>query len=245
MHVKAGSGERAQRPPAHLVGRLRMMIVDGVIAPDEPIAIARIADVLRVDTDMALLVLMELGRDGFLERVGEDAVRVRGLTETPADEIVQIRRMLEPPSVKTAAEHARAVDLITLSHLAQRVDDAVADRDYIAFRRADDAFAATLLSLHPNAELARLCTELRLRTAYDGLRIPIEHGVLSDMMRPHASIVELIESGDFVGVEKLSLAIVNRLHFVGAPRMDAPHLVGAPIRLEPDSDIEFLQELGE
>lgn len=222
-----------------------MIVVDGVLAPGEPVAIARVADMLRVDADMALQVLMELGRDGFLERVGEDSVRVRGLTETTEDEIVQIRRLLEPPAIRVAAEHVRAVDVITLRHLTSKVDAAVSARDYIAFRRADDAFAATLLSLHPNAELARLCTEMRLRTAYDGLRVPVEHGVLSDCMRPHSRMVDLTEEGDFAGVEALSLAIVNRLHFVGAPRMDSPHLVGAPIPLEPDVDVEFLEDVAD
>lgn len=241
MHVKATPGGRAPRPPAHLVGRLRMIVVDGVIPPDAPVTIAHVADLLNVDPEVALLVLMELGRDGFLERVGEDAVRVRDVSETVGDEILQIRRMLEPPAIRTAGEHARAVDLITLRHLAERVDAAVVARDYIAFRRADDAFAATLLSLHPNTELARLCTELRLRTAYDGLRVPVEHGVLSAMMQPHDRMVDLIAAGDHAGVEELALALVNRLHFVGAPRMDAPHLVGAPIPLEPDVDVEFLE----
>lgn len=241
MQVKASNGGGTPRPPAHLVGRLRMIVVDGILAPGHPVPITRIAEMLRIDDDLALQVLMELGRDGFLERAGDDAVRVLALTETQGDEIVQIRRLLEPPAIRTAAENARAVDLITLRHLAGRVDEAVASRDYIAFRRADDAFNATLLSLHPNTELARLCTELRLRTAYDGLRVPVEHGVLSDMMRPHARIVDLIEAADFAAVEGLSLAIVNRLHFVGAPRMDAPHLVGPPIRLEPEVDVEFLE----
>lgn len=217
-----------------------MMVVDGLITHDEPVALRRVADMLRIDDDLALLVLMELGRDGFLERVGDDAVRVRDLTETPEDEVLHVRRMLEPPALRGAAEHARTVDLITLRHLADRVDAAVRERDYIAFRRADDAFAATMLALHPNTELARLCTELRLRTAYDGMRVPVEHGVLSDMLRPHAVMVDLVEARDYLGVEELALAIVDRLHFVGAPRMDAPHLVGAPILLEPEVDSEFL-----
>lgn len=238
-HGVMGNGGEP-RPAAHLVGRLRMIVVDGVIAPGESVAITHIADLLRIDEEQTWSVLLELGRDGFLEKAGEDAVRVLAQGEAPGDEIVQIRRMLEPPATRVAAENARAVDLITLRHLAQKVDDAVAARDYLDFRRADDAFAATLLALHPNAELARLCTELRLRTAYDGLRAPVEHGVLSAMMRPHARIVDMTEAGDFDGVEKLSLMIVNRLHFVGAPRMDAPHLVGPPLPIEPDVDVEFL-----
>lgn len=218
------------------------MVVDGLITDAQPVPIARVAEMLRVDHDLALLALMELGRDGFLQRVNEDAVRVRGLAEAPEDEILHVRRMLEPCTLRGAAEHARTVDLITLRHLADRVETAIQERDYIAFRRADDAFAATMLALHPNTELARLCTELRLRTAYDGMRVPVEHGVLSDMLRPHARMVDLIEAHDYAGVEQLALAIVDRLHFVGAPRMDAPHLVGAPIPLEPEVDVEFLEE---
>lgn len=218
-----------------------MMVVDGSIPTDEPIEIDRIADLLRADASVTLLVLMELGRDGFLERVGEDAIRVRDRAEAPGDGIVQIRRMLEPVALRTAAEHARPVDLITLRHLAEGVEAAVAARDYLAFRRADDAFVATLLSLHPNVELARLCTELRLRTAYDGLRVPVEQGVLSDSLRPDARIVDLIAAGDFAGVESLAETLIDRLRLVGAPRMDSPHLVGAPIPLDVEVDVEFLE----
>ena len=218
-----------------------MMVVDGTIPTGEPVAIERIAEVLGVDDTVTLLALMELGRDGFLERVGEDAVRVRDRVEAPGDGIIQVRRMLEPTTLRTAAEHARPVDLITLRHLADEVEAAVAARDYLAFRRADNAFLATLLSLHPNPELARVCTELGARTAYEGLRVPVEHGLLSDTLRPDARIVDLIAAGDFAGVESLAARLIDRLRLVGAPLMDSPHLVGAPIPVDVDADVEFLE----
>ncbi|MDO5535560.1 MAG: GntR family transcriptional regulator [Propionibacteriaceae bacterium] len=241
MQTTAGGTSMAGQAPAHLVGRLRMLVVDGVLAPDVPISFAEVADLLAVDSATAVAVLWELGRDGFLRRIGEDAVRVVPTDHEDADQIVQIRRMLEPPATRVAAAHARTADLITLRHLASRVAEAVDQQDYYAFRRADDAFAATLLSLHPNAELARMCTELRLRTAYDGLRAPVEYGVLGEVLQRHTEMVDLIESRDLAGVEALSLAIVNSLHFVGAPRMDAPHLVAEPVGLDLEMDGEFLE----
>ena len=80
-----------------------------------------------------------------------------------------------------------------------------------------------------------------LRTAYDGLRVPVEQGVLSDSLRPDARIVDLIAAGDFAGVESLAETLIDRLRLVGAPRMDSPHLVGAPIPLDVEVDVEFLE----
>lgn len=241
MHVKATPSERFPRAPAYLVACLRMLVVDGILAPDRPQSIARVASLLRVEEPMAVAVLMELGRDGFLERVGNDRVRARSLAEMPDEEILQIRRLIEPPAIRAAGERARTVDIITLRHLADRVESALAKNDYGEFRRADDEFYAGLISLHPNAELARLCKELRQRTACDGLRVPVERGVLSEVMRCHQRVVDLIESGEFGDLEVLSLAVVDRLHFVGAPRMDAPYLVGPPLVLDPHVDEEFLE----
>lgn len=240
MHLKAPYADPVPRAPVHLVGKLRMFIVDGVVPPDEPIPIGRVAELLRVDLNLALTVLMELGRDGFLERVDGDSVRVRKLSETFVDEIVQIRRLIEPVGVRAAAEHVRPVDVITLRDLVERVETAIQQRDWMEFRRAEDALAATLLALNPNAELARLCTELRLRTHYDGLRGPIEQGVLGQALQYHRPLLDLIEAGDLDGVESLMMGIVDALHFVGAPRMDNPHLVGAPVALDEDADVEFL-----
>ena len=217
-----------------------MLVVDGVIGPARPEPIERVAAMLRVDRELALAVAMELGRDGFLELAGEDGVRVRPLAEWPGDEIVQLRRLLEPHATRSAAAHARTADLIVLRDLAGAVAEALAARDYVDFCRADQAFAEALVSLVPNAELGRLCGELRARTAHDGLRVPVEQGVLSPVLWAHADVVDLIEAGDLAAVEALARANIDRLPYVGAPVMDAPHLAGAPIALEPEVDIEFL-----
>ena len=243
MHVKTTPHERAPRPPTHLVARLRMLVVDGVLPSDQPETITRVAAMLRVDESMAWSTLMELGRDGFLERVGEDSVRVRTLAEMPDDEILEIRRLVEPSAVRAAAEHARVADLIALRQLADQVESALARQEYGEYRHADNEFFAALISLHPNAELARLCTELRHRTPDEGFRVAVEWGMLSDMLHSHRQAVDLIEDGDFAALEVLSLTGIDRLHFVGAPRMDAPYLVGPPIALDPHVDEEFLEAM--
>lgn len=242
MHVRVAFAGPVPHPPALLVGQLRMFVVDGVVPAGTRIRVSRVADLLECDEDTAWMVLLELGRDGFLERVDDDTVRVRPDGATAQDETVQIRHLLEPAAARAAAAHARPVDLITLGHLVERVEEAVEARDYIAFRRAEDALVATLLGLHPNAELARLCTELRLRTAYDGLRVPLEQGLLGRSLRRHRELLDLIAVGDLDGVETLIRTSLDVLHFVGAPRMDAPHLVGLPLTLVTDDDLdgEFL-----
>ncbi|MFP5415924.1 MAG: GntR family transcriptional regulator [Actinomycetes bacterium] len=240
MHATVSLPEPASQPPL-MVGRLRMLVADGSLPARDSVPIGTVATMLDVAPQAALGVLMELGRWGFLERVDDETVRVRAVAEDEIqDDILEIRRMLEPAAMRRAAEHARPVDLITLRALVDPVDAAVEARDPHGFRHAEDALAATLLSLHPNVELARLCVELRLRTAYDGLRAAVEEGVLGTPFRQHGRLVDLVESGDFDGVERLARDTVAALHYVGAPRMDSPYLAGAPIALDTEVDVEFL-----
>ena len=239
MQGRATPDEPFSGPPARLVARLRMLVVDGFLAPDRPEPIDAVAAVLGVDERLAWAVLMELGRDGFLERVGEDRVRVRTLPEMMDAQVLQVRALVEPPAVRGAAEHARAVDLMEVRALAEHVEDAVTKHDHGEFRRCDDEFFAAWLALNPNVELARLCTELRQRTACDGLRAPVEWGVSSDLLGTHRRMVDLLEAGAFDALEDLSRTIVERLRFVGAPRMDAPYLADPPVSLVPDGDDGF------
>lgn len=242
MHVKVAPGDPASAP-AHLVGRLRMFVADGVLQPGEPTPIGEVAEMLGgVSASTALGVLMEVGRDGFLERVDDETIRVRPVADGVQDNILQIRQLLEPAALRGAAEHARLVDLITLRSLVEAVDAAIEACDYQAFRHADDALVATLLWLHPNVELARLCVELRLRTAYDGLRVPVEYDVLGSAFRQHGRLVDLVGAGDLDAVEQLARDAVAALHYVGSPRMDTPHLVGAPVVLDTEADVEFLED---
>lgn len=240
MHVNVAFVEVLPRPSAEKVARLRMLIADGALAPDVPHPIVRVAGLLEIDAQSALEVLMEVGRDGYLERADETTVRVRSEREFRGSDVLEVRGMLEPVAVRCAAEHVRPADLITLRQLERRVEETVADRDFPAFRRAEDALFGSLLSLHPNGELVRLITDLRLRTPYEGVRDALECGVLALTLQPHTRLLDLVETCDPDAVEALMRATLAALRFVGAPVMDAPHLGGVPVGPDGQPDGEFL-----
>ncbi|QIK72821.1 GntR family transcriptional regulator [Propioniciclava coleopterorum] len=240
MHVSAAFVEALPRPAAEKVARLRMLIAEGSLATDAPLPIARVAESLDTDADTALEILMELGRDGYLERVDEATVRVCTEQEFRGSDVLEVRGMLEPAAVRCAAVHVRPADLITLRQQEQRVAETVSDRDFTAFRRAEDALVSSLLSLHPNAEIARLVADLRVRTPYDGLRDALECGVLAPTLQPHTRLLDLVEARDADAVEALIRRTLVALRFAGAPVMDAPYLHGVPVGPDGQPDGEFL-----
>lgn len=236
----AQRGDAKRRPLSELVARLRMLVVDGAIRRDVATDYASTASALAVDEGTARAVVAELGRDGFLESCGPDAYRVRRVEEVPEADAIELRRMLEPAAARGAAVLTRPVDLITLRALAEDVETAVLDCDYPAFRRAADTFMASVLARHPNAELPQLCADLRSRTPHDGLRVPVQVGVLGRNFRRQMELVELMEARDLDGVETLVRTHLDLLQLVGVPKMDEAHLPGPRVSMDPDSDTEFL-----
>lgn len=240
MHVNGAYVPASPRPPAALIARLRMLIADGVLTPGKPYTIARVARLLQTGVDVALAVLMELGRDGFLERVDDLTIRVCTEEEFGSSDALEVRRILEPAAVRRAAGHVRPADLITLRAQAQRVNQSVAERDFDAFRRCDDALIGSLLSLHPNDELPRLVAELRAKTPYDGLRDALACGVCAASLRAHGRLLDLVEACEGDAVEHLVCKTLAALRFVGAPVMDAPFLHGVPVGRDGQPYGEFL-----
>lgn len=240
MDVNVAYVEAVPRPATELVARLRMLVADAVLPPGVPCAISRVATLLETDEAGALEVLMELGRDGYLERLDDAHIRVPTLEEFGGSDVLGVRVMLEPAAVGGAARHVRPADMITLRQQERRVCESVRERDFAGFRRAEDALFASVLSLHPNAELARLVTDLRLRTPYDGLREGVECGLIAERLQPHLRLLDLVEAGDAAAVATLVTATLTALRFVGAPVMDAPHLHGVPLGPDGQPDGEFL-----
>lgn len=230
---------------AALVGRLRMLVVDGVLAAGRDESLADVASLLGVGEVEAGDAVRELGRDGFLERVGSDRVRVRTPDEVPPDDVIALRRLVEPHAHAEAARAARPVDVIALRELAGAVDAALRARDVDAHRTASEALEEAFVSLQANAELTRLCADLRRRTPLDGLRQPVESGSDSTALREHHHLIALVEQRDVAGVEALARRRIDRLHLVGAPRMDLPYLAGPATQPEQPLDAEFLEASGD
>lgn len=227
-------------PPAERVAHLHMLIADEVLLSDTAYPIAEIATFLGTGEDEALDTLRELGRDGFLERLESGAVRIRPEGEFRGSDVVGVRRLVEPIAMREASIFVRPADLITLRQLEGKCAEALLERDFAAFRRAEDALFASLLTLHPNAELTRLVADLRARTPLDGLRAGVECGVVAASLLPHQRLLDLIETGEYDAVECLVDFALGALRYVGAPVMDAPHLSGAPMDPGERPDGEFL-----
>jgi phosphonate utilization transcriptional regulator len=137
-----------------------------------------------------------LEASGLVRLEKNRGVFVREVSLDEADEIFELRAVLDEFAGRRAAERARPEDIRELEDIVDRMAEAADDRDADAYFDLNLAFHDRIVVLAGNAKLAalyrRLVHELALvrRASFD------QAGTLPRSIREHRAIVATIASGD-------------------------------------------------
>ncbi|MCH6472538.1 GntR family transcriptional regulator [Sinomonas terrae] len=140
--------------------------------------------------------MMDLSREGFVERVKNKGFRITGLTKRAIREITEIRLLIEPIIVAGLAGRIPASALSELNGVANRALASAEAADLPGFQLADRDFHSEILRHHGNEELVKLATNLHMRTRLTAVKSLNDSDLLIDHAREHVEIVRLLESGD-------------------------------------------------
>jgi DNA-binding GntR family transcriptional regulator len=133
---------------------MRESIRTGRIRPGERLQEIALADVLGVSRTPVREALALLARDGLAEPQGRGFV-VTGLSPKDIDDIFALRRLLEPPAVRDAANAASDSGVAALRAAVEHSRQAHDAGDVEAFMRANAEFRAAWLAMVPNQRLVR------------------------------------------------------------------------------------------
>jgi DNA-binding GntR family transcriptional regulator len=116
-----------------VVGLIQEAILSGVLGPGEPIVEGRIAQQFGVGVGLIREALLELEHKGFVQRTPFSRTQVTALSPNDAQQIFDLRILLEPLACELAGQKAGADHLRELGDIAAKARSAIDRRDLSSF----------------------------------------------------------------------------------------------------------------
>ncbi len=173
---------------------LRASLISGRMRPGVSYSAPKLAVEFGVSATPVREAMLDLVKEGLVEVVRNKGFRVTSLTDEELDSLVEIRGMIEVPTMALIAaecvgDTAAAVE--ALRPLAQAIVTAAEQRDLISYIEADTAFHLGFLGLHGNDALVNIVRDLRSRSRLYGLAALAEGDQLSQLSVEHEQMVDL------------------------------------------------------
>ncbi|GGS56858.1 GntR family transcriptional regulator [Planobispora rosea] len=197
---------------------LRAALITGEMRPGVVYSAPALAAQFGVSATPVREAMLDLTKEGLVEAVRNKGFRVTELSERDLDELTEIRRLIEVPTVARLAGASRAESFEALRPLAARIVAAAEDGDLLAYVDADIRFHVGLLALAGNARLVEVVRDLRNRARLYGLASLRERGLLADSAREHLGLLDLLVEGDAGGAERLMRDHIRHVRGIWASR---------------------------
>ncbi|GAA5175619.1 GntR family transcriptional regulator [Modicisalibacter zincidurans] len=199
---------------AQVYEAIKRRILDGSYRPHEYVRETGVAKELEVSRTPVREALRELVTEGWLEAIPHHGARVTAWTEQDAQEVFEIRLLLEPLAIHRAARHIQAAQLKQLQQLAKRME--------LLAEQAGDSARNDIAALNHefHRELIRASGSQRLATVLDMVvRTSVtrrnlqnyRHDHVLRSMRHHREMLVAIEAGNAQWAEN-----VMRAHLLAA-----------------------------
>ncbi|MEW9531170.1 GntR family transcriptional regulator [Microbispora sp. NPDC049125] len=185
----AAAGER-QSLRERVAQALRNALVAGEMRPGTLYSAPALAARFGVSATPVREAMLDLAKEGLVEAVRNKGFRVVEVSRRDLDEIFEIRRLIEVPTVVRLAREGR-VDVEALRPLAEEIVSAARRGDTLAYVSADLRFHLAMLGMAGNGRLVEVVRDLRGRARLHG-----PGPDLAGAARRHLDLLEAVAAGD-------------------------------------------------
>lgn len=199
---------------------LRAALVSGRMAPGTTYSIPALAEQFGVSATPVREAMLDLVNEGIVAPVPNKGFRVVELTDAELDQITELRRLLEVPTVGALAGVIDRSSIKRLRSLASAVSDAARRGDVVAYVEADRELHLALLADAGNPRLVEIVGRLRDQSRLYGLEQLAAEGVLVDSANEHLQLIDALESGDRLGVERVMAHHLDHVRGIWASRRE-------------------------
>ena len=177
--------------------RLRDLILDGSLRPDELLSERRLAIRLNVSRMPVREALRQLKSDGLLEIVPFRGAFVRQLSFTEVRDIYEARQAIEGMAAYLAAERGGTTKLQSFRARLTAAREQGVSEDLRKIQRDGVAFHTAIVDASCNARLSTLAHSLQSQIALT-LHMALRYSPkrILDTITEHLQILDAIESGD-------------------------------------------------
>jgi DNA-binding GntR family transcriptional regulator len=164
--------------------------------------------------------LLDLANAGLVAPVRNRGFRIVTPSDSDLDEIMEVRLLVEVPSIRKVVERASDAELARLEQVVADIEAAEAARDMTAFLLSDQVFHLGLLELTGNQRLVKLVAELRDQTRLVGLLPLMQEGHLAATAAEHRAILAVVQQRDADEAERLMFAHIRHTRGIWAGRTE-------------------------
>lgn len=209
MALTAGDELSATEPPAgrtrtddRVTEALRDDIVGGLYSPRERLTELELASQYGVSRASVRTALMELEREGLVERRPNRGAQVRAISLDEAVEITEVRMVLEGLCAAKAAEFATAEDRKAIQTLMRDMKRAVKTGDSVHYGQLNKALHGKIREIARQETAARIIGLLRNQFVQHQFRLAMIPGRPEVSVHEHGRIAEAIVAGDACAAEE-------------------------------------------
>ncbi|MGA1088751.1 MAG: GntR family transcriptional regulator [Candidatus Nanopelagicales bacterium] len=199
---------------------LRAALVSGRMAPGTTYSIPALAEQFGVSATPVREAMLDLVNEGIVAPVPNKGFRVVELTDAELDQITELRRLLEVPTVGALAGAIDRSSIKRLRSLASEVSDAARRGDVVAYVEADRELHLALLAGAGNPRLVEIVGRLRDQSRLYGLEQLAAEGVLVDSANEHMQLIDALESGDRLAAERVMAHHLDHVRGIWASRRE-------------------------
>ena len=199
---------------------LRAALVSGRMAPGTTYSIPALAEQFGVSATPVREAMLDLVNEGIVAPVPNKGFRVVELTDEELDQVTELRRLLEVPTVRDLAGAIDPAAVKRLRGLAAAVHDAAQRGDVVAYVESDRELHLALLGEAGNPRLVEMVGRLRDQSRLYGLEQLAADGVLVDSAAEHVRLIDALESGDRRAAEKVMAHHLDHVRGIWASRRE-------------------------
>ncbi|MBO8187091.1 GntR family transcriptional regulator [Streptomyces spirodelae] len=199
----------------HVVHALRAALIAGELRPGAVYSAPQLAAQFGVSATPVREAMLDLTREGMVEPVRNKGFRVTELSGRDLAEYVEIRELIEVPTVGRVARSGDPARLEALRPVAREIVAAARTGDLIGFLEADRRFHLALLELAGNHRLVEVVGQLRGHARLYGLAGLAASGQLMESAEEHEVLLDLVLARDAEGAERRMRIHLGRLRSQG------------------------------
>ena len=199
---------------------LRAALVSGRMVPGTTYSIPALAEQFGVSATPVREAMLDLVNEGIMSAVPNKGFRVVELSDAELDQITELRRLLEVPTVGELAGAIDRAAIRRLRSLAAAVSDAARRGDVVGYVEADRELHLALLAEAGNPRLVEMVGRLRDQSRLYGLEQLAAEGVLVDSAAEHMRLIDALESGDRRAAERVMAHHLDHVRGIWASRRE-------------------------
>lgn len=175
---------------------IRQAVLDGEFQPNEHLVEASLADRFGLGRHVLRTALARLEQDGLVVREPNRGVRVRLITASEAQELLEIRAVLEGHASRQAAARINPDRAEALSELLGRLEAEAQGGNLLAYSETNAELHSAIVVFAERPQLAELLMTLKAQSVRLRYRTVLLPGRVNQSLEEHRAIVAAISAGN-------------------------------------------------